>query len=304
MKSEERHQLLQNDLSVVTEKTVGFFERHLGTLIAVVCAVVVVGALGFWWTNPSNSENAPGWTMLDAATNLEEFEGVVDKFKGKPPGQWAQLQVSEKTLQTAIPLMFTNREIALKDLKRCREGFESLVQDKSAAAVIRERALWGLALSLETGCEGDTSKPVEAYERLIADFPDSIFKAVAEERIQTLKKKRATEFYAWFSKEKPKPPEAHPRDVKPGGIELPAPKNPDDLDDEDMEFESTLPHKSKAAPDEKGEKPAASPEKKTGDEPQTETETPESKKSNEPDKPEKDPEKPVEGDKPSENDKK
>ena len=230
MKSEERHQLLTNDLGVVTTQTVGFAERHLGTIISVTCGVLLLVAVGTWLTRTSGTENAAGWTMLDSATNLEEFGDVADKYKGKPPGQWAQLQISEKTLQTAMPLMFSSRAIALTDLKRAREGFETLLHEKSVSPIIRERALWGLALSLETGCDGDTSKPIEAYERLIKDFPDTYFKAVAEDRIASLKKSSAGEFYAWFSKEDPKPPEARPRDFKVNGVDLPAPADPDDFD--------------------------------------------------------------------------
>lgn len=236
MKSEERHQLLTNDLSVVTTKTVGFFERHLGTAIAVVCGVLLVAAFGFWWTRATGYENAEGWTRLDTATNEEELGAVVDKYRGKPPGQWAQLRIAEKNLQNAMPLMFSNRELALTDLKRARqEGFEPLLQDKSIAPTIRERCLWGLALCLETACDGDTSKPIEAYQRLLDEVPDTIFKTVAEERLAALKKGDAKEFYAWFSKESPKPPEARPRDFNPNGVTLPSPSgSEDEEDDEDM----------------------------------------------------------------------
>jgi len=217
MKSEERHQLLTNDLGVVTERTVGFFERHLMTIVAAVCGAILVAALGFWWTRSAETNEEAGWTLLDSAQNLEEFGNVVDKYKDKPAGQWARLIVSETNLRTAMPLMFTNREIALADIKSAREGFETLLQEKSANPNVRERALWGLALSLETTSDGNTAKAIEAYERLLSEFPDSIFKAVADVRISNLKKDEAKEFYAWFSKETPKPPEARPRDFKNEG---------------------------------------------------------------------------------------
>lgn len=212
MKSEERHQLMQNDLQVVTNRTVGFAERHLGTVIAVVCVVAVIGVVALVWSNTTDTSNEAGWTSLDTAKNLEDLGDVADKYKGKPPGQWAQLQISEKTLQTAMPLMFTSREIALADLKRAREGFESLLKDTGSSPLIRERSLWGLALCLETGCDGDVTKPVEAYQRLITEFAETPFKKVAEQRIQALKRGDSADFYAWFSKENPKPPEIRPRD--------------------------------------------------------------------------------------------
>ena len=214
MNSEERHQLLTNDLGVVTTRTVGFFERHLGTLIGAVSLILLLAGGIYLWTQTSGTETATGWTMLDTAQNLEEFGTVVDKYKGKPPGQWAQLFVAETNLKTALPLMFSNREIANVDLKSAREGFESLLQQSGVDPIIRERALWGYALCLESASDGNTTKAVDAYEKLIQEFPESIFKAVAEERVAALKRDTAKEFYAWFSRENPKPPDARPRDFK------------------------------------------------------------------------------------------
>ena len=258
MKSEERHQLLTNDLGVVTTKTVGFFERHLGTIVGFVGAALLVTAIGFWWTRKAETDVEAGWTLLDSASSLEEFGNVVDKYQDKPAGQWAQLIVSETNLKTAMPLMFSNREIALTDIKSARQGFETLLNEKSAAPLIRERALWGLALCLETTCDGNTAKVVEAYEKLLKDFPETIFKAVAEERIASLKRDSAKDFYAWFSKEEPKPPEARPRDFKSegnGGFDFSNSK------DEGADFIPGLksdPLKSSSTPPESGEKPDAS----------------------------------------------
>ena len=283
MKSEERHQLLTNDLGVEIERTVGFFERHLGLLIGLISAALVLGGAIYWFTRTVESESAEGWTLLDTAQNLEEFGTVIDKFKGKPPAQWAQLFVAETNLKTGMPLMFSNREIAKTDIKSAREGFESLLQEKTDP-MIRERALWGLALCLETTSDGNTSKVIDAYQRLITEFPETIFKVVADDRIATLKKDAPKEFYAWFSKENPKPPEARPRDFKNDESGLPAPSQPkEDLDD--FLIEKT-PGGSKKAAEVKSTTPAESTEKS-----ETPAETPE--KPSEPAKPE-------EGEKPSE----
>ncbi|WP_010588054.1 hypothetical protein [Schlesneria paludicola] len=222
MKSEERHQLLTNDLGVVTNKTASFLERHLGTAIAVLCAALVFGAIGFWWTRSSEVDNAAAWKELDEASTLDDFGKVVDRFKGKLPAQWAQLVYAEKTLQSALPLMFTNRELAVTDLKSARGDFEKLLHEKSVPAAIRERALWGVAQCVEATCDGDTSKPIEAYDQLLKDYPETMFKVVADERLAALKRKDAAEFYTWFSKENPKPPEVRPFDIKPDGAKTPA----------------------------------------------------------------------------------
>jgi hypothetical protein len=279
MKSEERHQLLTNDLGVVTTRTVGFFERHLESVIAVVCAVLVVVAVAVWWTQSAESDNTAGWTELDSAQNLLDLGRVADRFKGKTPGQWARLKIAEKAVQNALPMMFSHRELAKGELKSAVEGFESLVQDKTAPPIIRERALWGLALCLESLCDGDTSKPIAAYETLMTDFPDTIFKAVAQERIASLKKGDAKEFYEWFSKEDPKPLDVRPDEFKGIGANPPAAKVGD-------EFKEDVDPQNQAKP------PADKSESTTPDSATPATDKPAAEKAT-------DATKPVEGEKPS-----
>ena len=109
------------------------------------------------------------------------------------------------------------------------------------------------------------------------EFPETIFKVVAEDRIATLKKDGSKEFYAWFSKENPKPPEARPRDFKNDESDLPAPSQPKE-DPDDFLIEKT-PGGPKKPASEKPVTPAESTEKQV-----TPGETPE--KPSEPAKPE------------------
>ena len=231
MKSEERHQLLTNDLGVVTAKTSSFLEQHLATTIAIVCGSALIAAAAYWWNSTTVSTSSVGWSMLNMAQNDEDLGRVVDEFKGKAPAQWALLQVAEQNLQSGLPLLFSNRESGTADLKRAREGFEDLLKDKTVPVDVRERALWGMALCFEATSDGDTAKPIAAFERLIAEFPETMFKSVGEERIEVLKKARTKEFYAWFSKENPKPPEIRPRDFDINRFDLPGTSNQEDLDD-------------------------------------------------------------------------
>jgi hypothetical protein len=223
MKSEERHQLLTNDLGVATKKVANYLEGHVGTIIGSVVGVIVVAIIALWWSSVSENANTGGWTLLYSAMNspsqrrgfenvfpAEEYGNVVDKFKGKPPAHWAQLQIAENNLRTALPLMFKDREIATTDLRKAREAFDELLGDSSVSGDVRERARWGLGQCLEAMCDGDTSKPIDAYNQLLKQFPSSIFKQVAEDRITALKKPGAKEFYSWFSKERPMRAELNP----------------------------------------------------------------------------------------------
>ena len=269
MKSEERHQLLTNDLGVVTTKTATFVESHGVTIASVVCGILLLAGIGFYWSQSTEAEFEEGWYRLDTAKNLDEFDEVSRKFKGTPPAVWAKLQVAEQTLQNAMPLMFTNRELALADLKSALGEYETLVHEKGVPSAVRERALWGIARCLETTCDGDTSKAIEAYQSLITEFPETIYKPQAEERMLALKKPSAAEFYGWFSKEKPKPPEIRPKDFDPNAVNLPSPGQPkDDGDDDDEKSAADKPAAEKPQTDASSAAPATN---ETAEKPQDTT---------------------------------
>ena len=73
-----------------------------------------------------------------------------------------------------------------------------------------------MARCRESQADESTGGAVEAYERLLAEFPATIYKELAEQRIDLLRTDRAKAFYAWFHKQNPKPPDLQtPRDGEP-----------------------------------------------------------------------------------------
>ncbi len=212
MNSEERHRLKTNELGQTVQAVGHRLEEHATTIVVAVCGILVVAAAVIWWSRQSNSSAAEAWTKLESAENVNDFGEVSEKFKGTLAGHWAKLRESELNLQTGLSAMFTDRDVALADLKKAKEGFEQLTAHKPADPAIQERALWGLALTLEATSDSDTSKASEVYQRLLNEIPDTFYKPIAEQRIAALKTGGAKEFYAWFSKQNPKPTESRPKD--------------------------------------------------------------------------------------------
>ncbi|HAH45382.1 MAG TPA: hypothetical protein DCM07_11120, partial [Planctomycetaceae bacterium] len=78
---------------------------------------------------------------------------------------------------------------------------------------IRERALFGLARTEDTMSDGDLKAATELYKKLIQEFPDSIFRKLAEQRVKVeegekvaaLEQKSTQSFYKWFHAQSPKP---------------------------------------------------------------------------------------------------
>lgn len=212
MKSEERHRLKENELGRVVQTTGSVLERYATTIVFCVCAALLVAAAVVWWIRQSTASSAAAWTLLENAESVDDFGSVAEKFKNTPAGDWAKLRESEANLKSGGDVLFTDRELANTDLKRAREGFEQLMASASTSPMVRERAAWGMARCLESTSDGDTTKAIEAYQRLLNDFPDTIYKPFAEDRIAALKTGGTKEFYAWFSKQNPKPADIRPKD--------------------------------------------------------------------------------------------
>ncbi len=57
---------------------------------------------------------------------------------------------------------------------------------------------------------------IETYQRLVTEFPISVYKDYAEARIAALKTGTAQDFYAWFEQQNPKPADREmPKDLIP-----------------------------------------------------------------------------------------
>jgi hypothetical protein len=270
MKSEERHRLKTNEFSKVAHKAGDVLEQHATTIVGVICAVLVVAAAVTWWFRQSSASSVSAWTLLESAQSVDEFGNVADKYKGTPAGDWARLRGAESNLRSGMELMFSDRELALTDLKRARESFEELLSGKRADSMIRERAQWGLARSLETTSDGDTTKAIEAYQQLLNEFPETVFKPMAEERIAALKTGGTKEFYAWFSKQQPKPADIRPKDGALKGLDgfkLPPPAGSEfDTKPEDKQTDTPAAKDTESSKDKPAdETPKAEPAKESTD---------------------------------------
>jgi hypothetical protein len=189
---------------------------------------MIGGAIWYSYNRTSTGRNERAWARYSQARTAQDFGDIADDFANTDVGAWARLGEGERLVESGISLMFTDRKGALGELKNADEAFRKVLAMKSATNAARERAAWGLAKSNEAQCDGDTSQPVEAYQALLKEFPKSIYKAAAEERIESLGSASAKEFYAWFHKQNPKPPEiGKPKDGLPEGhppIDLPLDK--------------------------------------------------------------------------------
>lgn len=231
-----------NALPNTQSPLVKWLDQYGNAATIVACVAMIGGAIWYSYSRTSSARSESAWRQYSQARTAEDFGNTADVFSNTEVGTWARLGEGERLVDSGISLMFTDREAALGELKKADEAFRKVLGNKTGSASARERAAWGLAKSTEAQCDGDTTKAIEGYTALLNQFPKSIYKAAAEERIESLKSPAAKEFYAWFHKQNPKPPDLKkPKDGLPEGhppIDLPSDDKSDGDKTEDKKPES------------------------------------------------------------------
>lgn len=192
----------------------------------IVLAVVVITVL--FVTNSSQSGSAEQWEEFVGYSTPEDFAELADKNSDSAVGSWALLQAGKGFLQEGMRNALSNREVSDTRLNEAVEAFETLLKNSNAPAKAREEALFGLGTAREVLAGGDPAPAIEAYNKLLKEFPESIHKAWIEQRIEVLGQAPTQEFYAWFREQNPKPSDRTlPSDLLP---DLPEPPETSDLD--------------------------------------------------------------------------
>ena len=218
MKTEHRHELKANDLEQATLKVESYYERHAASLQWGIIGVAFVIACGIYYWRTTSANDAAAWNELSQSQTAEQFAQVATDFDGTQAASWAKLREANSYLETYLRDSFENREKANTDLKKAKEILEGLTK-KSGPKEFKQQVLFAYARNLEMSSDGDPKPALDAYENLIKEIPDTIFKRESEQRIRALKSPEAKEFYAFFSKQNPKPaPVPKPNDLKSGNF--------------------------------------------------------------------------------------
>lgn len=207
MKSEHRHELQENELTKYADVSLAWLKSYGNVIMIVICVVSIGASILIYNQRVSRSRIEHAWGEMAAARTAADFSSITSdpNLVKTSAGQWAMIQAAEHRLEDGIKLMFTDRERGKRELSTGREEFEAVLAVKPVVdPQIRQRALFGLARAQESLSDGkDLNTAIATYEKLIQEFPDTILKKPAEERIEELKRKGSEAFYAWFSKQNP-----------------------------------------------------------------------------------------------------
>lgn len=206
-----------NDLHEVVVKVETIYERHAASLQWAIIGVAFILACGIYYWRTTAATEASAWNELAQSDSPEDYAQVASDFSTSKAANWAKLREANTYLETALRESFENREKANSDLKKAREILAGLAKT-TGPKELRQQVLFATARCLEMTSDGDLKPAIAAYEALIKEVPDTTFKREAEQRIKTLSSPESKEFYAFFSKQNPKPAAPpKPNDAKAGG---------------------------------------------------------------------------------------
>lgn len=259
MKSEERHQLEQNELADGVARLIQTVRPYLAYVF--IAALAIIGAVvGYtYWTSAQARAEEEAWREFMAATDETQFETLISRYPNSKAVPYARLRVADYKFEQGRKALLNNHAKAIALLDQAVKIYDELAQ--AAPVDVKEQALFCMGMAIESKSAVSEAKGV--YERVVSNFPGSEWAMRAQSRIQQLDTPQAKEFYAALTNYKPitastdLPPldkDAGPPPAPPG---VTPPQTPTDIP---------------APPDEPGPEKAASAPKTEAAEPAPDTE--------------------------------
>ena len=267
MSTGEQQQLHGSDAADMADHGPSLIEQYGKQIVFGVIALVIIFAVMALVANTGREGAEKSWSQFAKAQVAADFANVASDYPGTEVAVWARLTEGEMLLREAVQLQFNDRAAANGEFKKAGEALDSVLANPKLPPAARERALLGKARLLEATSDGNMDEAIAAYEK-VKGIPNSIYAKLVDSRIEALKKDDTKSFYAWFSKQSPKPEDrARPRDgLPPGHPELPVtlPPIPDELfpaDWSDLKVDDAPPFEVPAgdAPAEASDDSAAKP---------------------------------------------
>ncbi len=205
MKSQRRHELERNALADWLAETIEAIKPYTTAILAAILLVVVLSMAITWWNGRTSTQSGAAWDALSSALesqSVAELDRVAESHPHSRVGQWAAVSAGDLLLHEGCDALFSNKASANQQLRRAADDYLQVL-DQNSDPTLRERATFGLARVREA--QNDLPKAIEGYEQVVKEWPDACFAAVAQQRLDDLKRKSTKIFYDEFAKYDPKP---------------------------------------------------------------------------------------------------
>jgi len=201
MATDDRATLSELDDNQLASNTLALVDRirpHLGLILLAVAVIFAVFAGLVIVRSQRAAEQAAGWE--ECLTALAEGEpgrlgDVAARYRGTPAAWWAELVLADTALADGNGLLMTDRQRARERLASAADLYMA-VNAQRPSDLAAERGIFGLARTRES--QGLLDEASRGYEAIVAEYPDSPFRGIAEERIAALAMPATQRWYKWF----------------------------------------------------------------------------------------------------------
>lgn len=191
-------ELHDNDLAVSTQAIWDRIRPHLGTLLLVVAGAFAALAAWTLLRSQRTSEQAAAWDGFITAFAEGDAGGldtVMARYAGSPAAQWAAIVQGDAALSDGNRLLLTNPAQARGRLEAAADRYAAVAAERPSG-LAAQRAVFGLARARES--LGQLDEAARGYQALVAEYPESPFVPMAEERVAALSRPATREWYKWF----------------------------------------------------------------------------------------------------------
>jgi len=210
MKSERRHELQHNLLLDWLKNSSETIKPYTNAIIGVLVLALVAFFAWSWWSKQSAADKAAGWTaFFDARTTDKpsDLQDVAERYAGDTVAHWSQTVAADMNLATGCQELFQNKALANQHLQEARDGYMTVL-DQTSNPELRQRATYGLGQSYEAMAgtrqsQGELESAIEQYKKLVAEWPNSVYAYLAQQRLKALERDETKEFYDAFAKYEP-----------------------------------------------------------------------------------------------------
>ncbi|MEX1041911.1 MAG: hypothetical protein WDZ51_14825 [Pirellulaceae bacterium] len=216
MKSEQRHELKENELAHMLEQAIET-TRPYAKLILGGIILLVVGVIAYVIVSADPGvARSPEWNSLYVALDdtfrageddvkrqaaTAQLSELAEQSGDKPAGLWAAQLAGEQQLADASDKAFTDPEAGKIEIQRAIDLFQR-VEKAAQHDILKQKAMWHLGIAYELQATDEAlEQGRKTYQRIVEEWPDSEMSRMAERRVEWLNDPEVVGpdgFYAWY----------------------------------------------------------------------------------------------------------
>lgn len=202
MKTKRRHELQTNQLADWLGNQIETIKPYSQAIVGgAILVVLVIGFIVIQAGEHQKKKMAVWTSYLDTVTEIEgptpeDLTELADKNPDTPVGLLAMHAAGDRYLSEGINELYVDRKTAMKMLESAEQAFEKVLKQRDLDPLLRSRARYGLAMSLES--QGRLDEAKGEFTKVAESNPNNAIGRLAQSSVRRLENPEIKEFYDRF----------------------------------------------------------------------------------------------------------